>query len=141
MKIADTVGECAQPPINVVDSNYDVIANLAIQIEHRQPELSAMLLNELNRAEIHSASSISADVVTLGSQVEFVDEVTGTRRRVQLVLPAEADIEAQRISVLSHVGAGLIGLSVGQSISWPYPDGRTRVLKVLEVEQTAEAND
>jgi regulator of nucleoside diphosphate kinase len=37
------------------------------------------------------------------------------------------------ISVLTLVGAGLIGLSAGQSILWPKQDGRKRSLTVLRV--------
>jgi regulator of nucleoside diphosphate kinase len=55
---------------------------------------------------------------------------------VRLVLPFEADMEAGRMSILTPVGAGLIGLTVGQSIDWNLPDGRPRVLKILAVEHT-----
>lgn len=50
-----------------------------------------------------------------------------------MALPAEADIEAGRISVVSSMGVGLIGLSEGQSIDWPYPDGRPRMLRISSV--------
>jgi regulator of nucleoside diphosphate kinase len=52
-----------------------------------------------------------------------------------LVLPSDADIEAGRVSIMTPVGAGLIGMSVGNQINWPCPDGRPRVLKILEVKQ------
>ena len=55
-------------------------------------------------------------------------------RRVQLVLPKEADIDAGRVSILSYVGAGLIGLKEGQSISWPDPSGAVRKLTLVKVE-------
>ena len=42
-------------------------------------------------------------------------------------------IDEGRISVLSLVGAGLMGLSEGQSIDWPTQDGRHRRLTVLRV--------
>ena len=56
-------------------------------------------------------------------------------RSVQLVLPGEADIENGRISVLTPVGAGLIGLSPGQEIEWPDIEGRSRKLRILAVRQ------
>jgi regulator of nucleoside diphosphate kinase len=37
------------------------------------------------------------------------------------------------LSVLSPVGAALIGLSVGQSIEWQTPGGAWRSLTVLKV--------
>jgi regulator of nucleoside diphosphate kinase len=54
---------------------------------------------------------------------------------VQIVLPADADIERNSLSIGSQVGAGLIGLSAGQSIDWPCPDGRPRTLRIVDVEQ------
>jgi regulator of nucleoside diphosphate kinase len=73
--------------------------------------------------------------VTLGSTVTFVDESNGLQRRFQIVLPADADIDRGSLSIASQMGAGLIGLSAGQSIDWPYPDGRSRILRIVEVEQ------
>jgi regulator of nucleoside diphosphate kinase len=73
-----------------------------------------------------------ADVVRIGSIIEFeVDD--GRCLKVQLVLPENADINAGRISVLTPVGAALIGLSPGQSMEWSGNDGKERVLTVLAV--------
>jgi regulator of nucleoside diphosphate kinase len=122
----------ARPAIQMIEADYDVIANLALSIERRSPELSKLLLDEINRAEIHAADDLPADVVGIGSEVEFLDVESGEKRRVQLVLPAEADIAAGRVSILSPVGAGLIGLRTGQSIDWPSPGGRMRELRILD---------
>jgi len=68
----------------------------------------------------------------IGSIVEFgVDD--GRRLKLQLVLPENADINAKRISVLTPVGAALIGLSPRQSMEWSGNDGKERVLTVLAV--------
>src|SRR3546814_7210573 len=57
----------------------------------------------------------------------------------ELGYPKDADIAAYRISVLTLVGAGLIGLREGQSILWPDRDGRERKLSILKVQQPAKA--
>jgi len=106
-----------------------------MRLEATAPDVAEMLLDEIDRAEIHSRDELPSNVVTLGSVVTFVDESTGVRRCVQIVLPAEADIERGTLSIVSQVGAGLIGLSAGQSIDWPCPDGRPRTLRIVEVEQ------
>jgi regulator of nucleoside diphosphate kinase len=73
-----------------------------------------------------------ADVVRIGSIIEFeVDD--GRRLKVQLVLPENADINAGRISILTPVGAALIGLSPSQAMEWSGNDGKERVLTVLAV--------
>ena len=122
-----------KPPIHLIDTDYDTIADLALSIGRRSPDLSKLLLDEINRAEIHDRAAIPEDVVTIGSEVEFLDVDSGARRLVRLVLPVDADIEAGRVSILTSVGAGLIGLKAGQSIDWPSPSGRPRVLRILNV--------
>ena len=114
-----------------------VLGDLALRAEHRVPVVSAMLLAEIDRAEIHDAASLPPDVVTIGAEVEFLDEGSGTQRTVTVVMPNEADIEAGRISILTPMGAGLIGLSAGQSIDWPDLEGRERRIKIIGVRQPA----
>ena len=124
-----------KPPIHISEADYDVIADLALQMEHRAPALAKQFLDEINRAKIHPAGKVPTDAVTIGSEVEFLDDSTGEKRRLKLVLPVDADFEAGRLSVMTPGGAGLIGMTVGREISWPTPDGRPRVLRILEVKQ------
>jgi regulator of nucleoside diphosphate kinase len=132
MKSATTTPSADKPSIHLTDGDYEIIADLALSVERRSPALSKMLLDEINRAEIHDRGALPTDVVAIGSEVEFLDDA-GVKRLVQLVLPGDADIEAGRVSILTSVGAGLIGLRAEQSIDWPTPDGRPRVLRILKV--------
>ena len=125
--------DAGKPPIHLTDVDYDIIAGLALGIEKQRPDLSRMLLKEIDRAELHEPGSLPADAVTIGSEVEVLDTHTGITRRLRLVLPAEADVDAGLVSILTPIGAGLIGLTSGQSIEWPYPNGETRALKILSV--------
>jgi regulator of nucleoside diphosphate kinase len=73
------------------------------------------------------------NVVTLGSEVTYRH---GDREQtVRIVAPEDADIEQRRISVLTPVGAALLGLTVGQKIAWDLPDRRAAVLEVVAVQQ------
>lgn len=125
----------AKPPIHISDTDYALIASQAMRLGAKAPQVAEMLLDEIHRAEVHPRDELPDNVVTLGSLVTFVDESTNVRRRVQIVLPAEADIERSALSISSQVGAGLIGLIAGQSIDWPCPDGRPRTLRIIEVDQ------
>ena len=129
----------AKPPIHISETDYALIASQAMRLEATAPEVAEMLLDEIDRAQVHSRDELPGDVATLGSVVTFVDESTGVRRCVQIVLPADADIERGSLSIVSQVGAGLIGLSAGQSIDWPCPDGRPRTLRIVDVEQQSGA--
>ena len=128
-----------KPPIHLIDAEYDIIADLALGIGRQSPDLSKMLLDEIDRAEIHAPGALPADVVTIGSEVEVLDAHTGATRQLRLVLPSEADVDAGRVSILTPIGAGLIGLRKGQSIEWPYRTGETRMLKILKVTRPTPA--
>lgn len=122
-----------RPPLLMSAEDHDRLVGLAGVVERRNPLVARLLMEEADRAEVVPAGQVPAGVVAVGSTVEFRDEATGEARRVQVVLPGEADIAAGRISVLSLVGAGLMGLSEGQAIDWPTQDGRLRRLTVLHV--------
>lgn len=122
-----------RPPLLMsVEGQIQLVA-LADAAARRHPLASRLLHEEADRTELVPAADLPSTTVALGSLVEFRDSGAGETRSVRLVLPGEADIAAGRVSVLSLVGAGLIGLSEGQSIDWPTQDGRMRRLTVLRV--------
>lgn len=131
MSIAATVS--ARPPIILGATDAERLSALALQAEQSLPLAAGLLLDELDRAEVRPDKLMPSNVVRIGSFVDFIDEAHDQPRTVQLVYPAEADIEAGRISVLTPVGAGLIGLSPGQAILWPDRDGHQRTLRILAV--------
>ncbi|WP_298668662.1 nucleoside diphosphate kinase regulator [uncultured Sphingomonas sp.] len=128
-----------RPPIHMIDTEADTLTNLAISVEERLPQVSALLMEEIGRANVHSAARMPRDVVTMRASVEFVDEASGAARTVQLVYPGDADISAGRVSILTPVGAGLIGLREGQSIQWPDREGHYRKLSIVKVTQAPQA--
>lgn len=126
-----------RPRIRLIDDEAERLEDLAVRAASITPEVSKLLLEEIDRAQIHSASSLPRDVVTMYAQVEYLDEASGQTRSIQLVYPNDADISGGRISILTPAAAGLIGLAEGQSISWPARDGHERKLTVVKVEQPA----
>jgi regulator of nucleoside diphosphate kinase len=121
------------PEIHLSESDYDLIADLALRMRRGAPELSNLALDEIDRAQLHPDGELPGEIVAIGSEVEFDEEGNGPSRRVILVLPAEADIEAGKVSVMTSVGLGLIGLRAGQVIEWPRPDGSPRTLRIKSV--------
>lgn len=130
-----------RPRIHLLASESDLVAELALNIEHRQPVIAAMLLEEIERAELHEAGTLPEDAVTLGSEVDFVDDKTNQLRKVQLVLPVDANIAEGRISILTPMGAALYGLRAGSSIDWPDLDGNSRRITIVRVVQRAGEAD
>lgn len=127
----------ARPPIILARSEAERLTALAEEMEHASPQAANLLLDEIERARIVADAKVPPDVVRLHSRVRFVDEAHGQERTVELVLPHEANIEAGRISVLTPVGAGLIGLRPDQVITWPDREGHERRLRVVEVSSVA----
>jgi regulator of nucleoside diphosphate kinase len=126
-----------RPPILIAESEAEALGNLALAWERKHPRSAALLLEELDRATTVPPASLPDDVVTMRSQVEFVDRASGERHSVQLVYPSEADMAQQRVSVLTPIGAALIGLRRGSAIDWPNRQGERRRLKIVEVRQPA----
>lgn len=122
-----------RPPIHLSERESDLVGNLALRAEHKHPVVAAMLLAEIERAEIHSDDQLPDGVVTMGAEVDFVDEKSSQLRTVQLVMPADANISLGRISILTPMGAALYGLSTGQSIDWPDLSGHPRRIRILAV--------
>ncbi len=96
-------------------------------------ESAEFLEEELDRAEVVPQEELPADVVSMNSTVRFIDQTNSKESEVTLVYPHDANIEEHKISIFSPVGAALIGLRVGQSITWPLRDGKTKELKVVSV--------
>lgn len=124
-----------RPRIHLLASESDLVADLALHIEHRQPVVAAMLLEEIDRAELYEPGELPQDAVMIGSEVDFVDDKTHQLRKVKLVLPAHANIADGRISILTPMGAALYGLRAGNSINWPDLDGNERRITIVRVAQ------
>jgi regulator of nucleoside diphosphate kinase len=124
-----------RPPIHLLALESDLVAGLALRSEHRQPVVAAMLLEEIDRAELHDAKTIPPGHARLNSQITFIDEKTRKLRQVQLVLPAEANIANDRVSILTPMGAALYGLAAGHTIEWPDLQGNYRPIRIVRVVQ------
>lgn len=124
--------ETAKPRIVVSKVDFRRLSAIAMGALDRFPDVAEELQAEMDRAEVVAENAVPANVVRMGSTVEF-RSASGQTRRMTLVYPGEQDISENRISVLTPVGAALIGLSVGQSIQWTTHDGREQQLTIVDV--------
>ena len=122
------------PPITLTRADHDRLERLAHAGRARFPQTADYLAREVERARILEPDHDGRNFVRMGSWVEFRDDSTGQVRQVTLVYPDQADIAAGKISVLTPIGAALIGLSQNQSIKWQAPAGSWRSLTVLSVD-------
>jgi regulator of nucleoside diphosphate kinase len=126
------------PPI-VLDAAWsDRLEDLAaVAIRRGLGAVGDRLMAEVARATVLPSAEMPADVVNIGSAVRYRDEMTGREQTVSLVLPQDVDIDRGRISVLTPVGAALIGLRAGAAIGWETREGVERRLTVLAVTPAA----
>ena len=90
------------------------------------------LLDELEYASVMKADELPDDAICIESKVEIEEEISGKKFKFQIVLPTEADMTRQKISVFAPIGIALIGYRRGSRIQWEMPDG-IKTFKVLNV--------
>ncbi|MBL8289044.1 MAG: GreA/GreB family elongation factor [Rubrivivax sp.] len=69
---------------------------------------------------------VPGDLVTLWSEAELRDPATGRRQRIKLCEPVASNPALGFVSVLSPLGAALLGLRAGMVARWPLPLGGER---------------
>lgn len=127
----------ALPEIFLTPEEHDRLSRL-IGDAWAPEGVAGLLQQELDRATLCDPGECPAHAVGLDRWIHYTDGRTPTSRRVQIVMPKDADVDAGRISALSYVGCGLIGLLEGQSILWPDPSGATRRLTPILIEDPDE---
>lgn len=125
--------EKLSPSIVIDAAIYERLRGVAAAAMRDAPDVAEPLLEEIERAEIVASEALPADVVSIGSIVTYRDVATGSTRTIELAWPGDADPKQQRYSVVSPIGAALIGLTIGQTMSWQLRDGEVRQLTVLNV--------
>jgi regulator of nucleoside diphosphate kinase len=99
----------------------------------RLGKVGTFLLDELARARVVPDGEVPPHVVTMNTKIRFRDNETGREMVVTLMYPKDAAGHENAVSVLTPVGAALLGLSAGQEIAYETLDGRIKTLTVLEV--------
>jgi regulator of nucleoside diphosphate kinase len=127
-----TTSDTSKPRITLTTKDYESLSLLARAATAGMPDVASVLTEELARAHVISHGR-PAHSVCMGSEVEFRDDMTGKVRTVTLVYPRDADISRGKISVLTPVGTALIGLSIGDSITWETRADEVRQLTVLKI--------
>lgn len=122
-----------RPRIVIAATEHAQLMHLAEHAAQAGSLVGEYLVEELSRAHIVPDDDCSPHVVRMGSHITYSEDATHRKRKVTLVYPGGADIDLNRVSILTPVGAALIGLSPAQSIRWPHPDGGMSSLTVLHV--------
>ncbi|MBM7063268.1 nucleoside diphosphate kinase regulator [Pseudomonas sp. UL073] len=125
------------PPIIITRLDLQRLERLLDGLEEFGPGAEA-LEQELARAQVVGLDEVPAGVVTMNSRVHCRDDHSGKEYHLTLVYPDDVGGEG-KVSILAPVGSALLGLTVGQQIDWPLPNGKTIQLTLLAVEYQPEA--
>ncbi|HNP08001.1 MAG TPA: GreA/GreB family elongation factor [Cyclobacteriaceae bacterium] len=82
------------------------------------------ILKLLRGAELVDQQEIGRNVVTMNSKTLLKSLTNGRQAELTLTYPTEANPINSRISVLSNIGVALLGIKVGETVTWQTPVGR-----------------
>lgn len=122
-----------EPPVVLDAMHVDRLESLATGARRRAPAVAERLMHEIMRATVLPTGEMPVNVVNLGSEVTYRDNAADLLHSVILVMPEEADIGRRQVSVLTPIGAALIGLAEGASFTWLTRGGASRQLTVISV--------
>ncbi len=91
------------------------------------------LENQLEQSSVVSQADVGPDVVTMNSKLCLQELDSGKRQTVTLVYPDDGDLCGEEVSVLTPLGASLLGARVGTAVEWTARRSprRARIDKVL----------
>ena len=94
----------------------------------------------LENSDLVASAAVPATVVTMYTQVLLQGDTDAAPYKVTLCYPDDAEPSQGFISVLSPLGASLLGLRAGDVARWPTPLGEERTARIVEVLFQPEAS-
>ncbi|MBN1566729.1 MAG: nucleoside diphosphate kinase regulator [Acidobacteria bacterium] len=128
-------------PVYITEYDIQRLMKLLGGIQHcsqKRADLE-LLIEEMERAVVVPSEKMSEDVVTLNTRMRVKDLESSEETTIQLVFPNDEDFEHGKISILSPIGAALIGYSKGDTAEWKVPSG-FRHLRIEEITYQPEAD-
>lgn len=98
------------------------------------------LSSALELAEQVPSPAVPANVVTMYSQVRILEDGALEPKTLTVCYPHDAEPAQGFVSVLSPVGASLLGLRVGARARWTTPQGEARSAKIQSILFQPEAS-
>ena len=118
----------------IIISKQD-LKRLETMLDHQMKLSPTMqhLEDELARADVVSPQDIPANVVTMNARVKITIAPSTESTEITLVYPHDFKGEAGQVNVIAPIGTAILGLTEGQQIEWPQPDGQLMKVKIEKV--------
>jgi regulator of nucleoside diphosphate kinase len=93
---------------------------------------------ELDNCKIVDSREIPPNIVTMNSKVQLKNMDNGEEKTFTLVFPRDANLAAEKLSVVSPIGTAILGYAEGDIINWRVPAG-IRSIKIEKILYQPEA--
>jgi regulator of nucleoside diphosphate kinase len=119
---------------NIIISAQD-LHRLETMLEHQSKLTETMqhLEEELARAEVVEPQNMPPNVVTMNAKVLINVAPSTEATEITLVYPHDFRGETGQVNVVAPIGTAILGLTEGQEIEWPQPDGHLMKVKIEKV--------
>lgn len=115
------------------------LLNISCYAQDNQIQNSLIKLSEeLKDAQIVDEEDIPIDVIRFNSSVKVISN-RGWEKSLQVVIPGEKDVANNKISILTPMGAALIGYAQDDLVNWDFPSGNQE-LRIETVAQDKNYN-
>lgn len=92
------------------------------------------LVSELESAQIYDDKDMPEDVIRFNSLITIVSKDKSWNKTFKLVMPNDSDTKSNKISILTPMGAAVMGYAEGDLLVWEFPSGEQQ-LTIEKVEQ------
>ncbi|WP_224995083.1 GreA/GreB family elongation factor [Cesiribacter sp. SM1] len=100
-----------------------------------------LIAEKLGTAKTVSSKKVPSSVITMNSRVEIRNVSQGKALSIELVYPDAADAVNHKISVLSPLGAAMLGYSQGDEFVWTGKSIKSRFIIEKVLYQPEAAGD
>jgi regulator of nucleoside diphosphate kinase len=95
------------------------------------------LKEEIKNAKVFKDKDLPGDVVSMYTEAKIESTENGQQFVFKLVLPKDADIKQQKVSIFAPISIALWGYQTGDIIQWEMPDG-IKEFKIIAVRKLAD---
>lgn len=128
----------AKNPVVITEEDYQL---LKAYISDDIPQENEMTLSsELKRAVVVSKDAFPKHTIRINSKVSVLDLDTNRVIEFTIVMPAQADMRDNKISILTPMAAAMIGFRKGEEVKWKVPAGLKR-FRILDVANNMQLPD
>jgi len=95
------------------------------------------LKDEVKNAKVYNDIELPEDVVSLYTEAKIESTDNNQQFVFKLVLPKDANIKQQKVSIFAPISIALLGYQTGDLIQWEMPDG-IKAFKIISVRKLRE---